>query len=469
VNGLAGDVTLAIRDRDWQPLAEGLTRQNESAWVAWARLVEGVEPDSSRATLLVRVVMPVPDEAYEVRTADRLSIRSSGWVPGFAAADRDGSVPLFAHTHPGADPKYSDFDEIVDDQLSAVASVRNQLGAYGSLVIGGTPEQPMFSGKLHQPEADWRDIGRLRLVGERLHILTSWASRTEDCEDEAQIFDRQIRAFGAPGQAALKRLRVGVVGAGGTGSSLAEQLIRLGVGEITVLDGQDLDGSNVTRVYGSTLDDAGKPKGEIVFNNAGRIGLGTAVSHDMSKVTEQTAAMRLAHCDVVFGCTDDHAGRAVLTRMPLSLLQLLIDCGVKLDSHDGTLKGIYGRVSIVAPGDACLVCHGDVDPDRLREEMLAPDELAVRQGQGYATELDEADPAVITYTTMTSSLALNEMLGRVFGFTESEVNHLLVLAHDRGISRQRRDRVGQHRCGDLSKSASGLAAPFLDWAWGAAT
>jgi molybdopterin/thiamine biosynthesis adenylyltransferase len=469
MTGLAGDVTLAIRDIDWKPIAEGLERSDESAWVGWARLVQGVEPYNSRVTLLLRGVMPVAEEAYELRTADRLSIRSSGWLPGFAAADQDGSVPIFIHTHPGADPVSSELDEIVDDQLAAVASARNQLGDYGSLVIGADSEQPTVSGKFYQSESGWRDIGRLRLVGERLHVLTSWVARTEDGEGEVQIFDRQIRAFGAPGQALLKRLRVGVVGAGGTGSSIAEQLIRLGVSEITVIDGQNLDGSNVTRIYGSTLDDSGKPKGEIVSKNAAKIGLGTTVSHDMSKVTAQAAAKRLAHCDVVLGCTDDHAGRAVLTRMPLSLLQLLIDCGVKLDSRDGTLKGIYGRVSIVAPGDPCLVCHGDVDPDRLRDEMLAPDELAVRQGQGYAAELDEADPAVITYTTMTSSLALNEMLGRVFGFTESEVNHLLVLAHDRRISRQRRDKLGEHRCGDASKSASGLATPFLDWAWGGVT
>ena len=468
MSDLTGDVSVAIGDENWQRIAEELARSEESAWVVWARLVEDVGRDRSRATLLVRGIMAVPDEAYELRTINRLSIRSSGWVPGFAEADRDGSVPLFVHTHPGAHPERSDFDREVDDQLSTVASTRNQLDGYGSLVIGGTPEQPTFTGRLHHPESGWRDIGRLRILGERLHLLTSWSVTMEIGETETQIFDRQIRAFGAAGQGRLKCLRVGIVGAGGTGSAVAEQLIRLGVGEITVIDGQDLDGSNVTRVYGSTLEDKGKPKAGIVFNNAKRIGLGTSATHENNKVTEQMAAKCLAHCDVIFGCTDDHAGRVVLTRMPLSLLQLLIDCGVKLDSQDGTLSGIYGRVSVVSPGDPCLVCHGDVNPDRVRDEMLAPDELVLRQGQGYAPELDEADPAVITYTTMTASMALNEMLGRLFGFTETRENHILLLAHDRRISRQRRERIGQHRCGDSSKSASGLAVPFLDWSWGTA-
>ncbi len=61
---------------------------------------------------------------------------------------------------------------------------------------------------------------------------------------------------------------------------------------------------------------------------------------------------------------------------------------------------------------------------------------------------------------------INELLAGLFGFTD-ESNRFLLLADDRRISRQSRARVGQHRCGDETKSAEGLLAPFLDWAWGA--
>lgn len=445
-----------------------LSRPEESAWVIWARLVEGVKPDQNRATLLVRGLMPVPDEAYHLRTSNRLTIRSTGWVPAFAVADRDGSVPLFVHTHPDADTELSDLDRIVDDELARVASVRNTLEGYGSVIISGSSDQPMFTGRLHFPDSGWRDIGRLRVAGRRLHLLWPPAIETAEGRTDPPVFDRQIRAFGTEGQATLERLRVGIVGAGGTGSAIAEQLIRLGVGELTVIDSQDLDGSNVTRVYGSTLQDEGKPKAKLVSKNAHRIGLGTIIKHYKSSVTVEATAKRLVHCDVIFGCTDDHAGRAVLTRMPLSLLQLLIDCGVLLDSNAGILIGIYGRISVVAPGDPCLVCHGDVNPDRLRDEMLPPQELIARKAAGNAPELDEADPAVIPYTTMAAAAALNELLGRLFGFT-AEGNHLLLLPHERRMSPQHRDRVGTHRCGDTSKSAAGLAAPFLDWSWGTAS
>lgn len=49
-------------------------------------------------------------------------------------------------------------------------------------------------------------------------------------------------------QQTLGALRVGIVGCGGTGSAVAEQLVRLGVPHLTLIDADTLTESNVTRV-----------------------------------------------------------------------------------------------------------------------------------------------------------------------------------------------------------------------------
>jgi tRNA A37 threonylcarbamoyladenosine dehydratase len=51
----------------------------------------------------------------------------------------------------------------------------------------------------------------------------------------------------------LSNLNVGIVGAGGTGSALAEQLIRLGIGNLIVIDDDVFKSSNINRVYGSRV------------------------------------------------------------------------------------------------------------------------------------------------------------------------------------------------------------------------
>jgi molybdopterin/thiamine biosynthesis adenylyltransferase len=137
--------------------------------------------------------------------------------------------------------------------------------------------------------------------------------------DIQPIFDRSVRAFGGAVQQALGELRVGIVGCGGTGSVVAEQLVRLGVRWFTLFDPDHLSLSNVTRVYGSTPTDVGKLKVDILAAHLMRIASDTRC-HAVSSITTQTSAQRLCACDVVFGCTDDNAGRLVLSRLSMRLL-----------------------------------------------------------------------------------------------------------------------------------------------------
>ena len=80
-----------------------------------------------------------------------------------------------------------------------------------------------------------------------------------------------MRAFGPAIQLALNNLHVGIVGCGGTGSAVAEQLLRLGVRKFTLIDPDALSDSNVTRVYGSTFLDVGKLKVEVLGNHLRRV------------------------------------------------------------------------------------------------------------------------------------------------------------------------------------------------------
>ena len=172
------------------------------------------------------------------------------------------------------------------------------------------------------------------------------------------MFDRNVRAFGGAIQATLSDLRVGVAGCGGTGSAVAEQLVRLGVRHLVLLDPDHLSASNVTRVYGSTPEDVGQLKVDVLRRHLSAIAPGLRVQTSATPVTQEAAARTLITCDVVFGCTDDNAGRLVLSRLPTYLLMPVIDCGVLLSSgEDGVLTGIDGRVTVVAPGTACLVCR----------------------------------------------------------------------------------------------------------------
>lgn len=452
--------TLALTQDAWTQLISELAADLETAWVLLARPVGF--PGDSDVTLLVREVVPVPVDAYADRRRDGLSIRTAGWLPTFGRADAQQAIPIFVHTHPGGDPAHSVWDHEVDEELARVASVRTDQGHYASLVLGGTPGNPTFRGRFKMPSHDWVAVDRLRVVGERLTLLVP----QHDQEDSLDVFDRQVRAFGQAGQQVLRHLRVGVVGAGGTGSAAMEQLVRLGVGEIVVVDPQTLTDTNVTRVYGSTLKDVDRPKVDIAVDAAEAIGLDSYVIPIEGEVLEKRVVESLVHCDVILGCTDDDEGRVILTRMPQALLQLFIDCGVMIDSRGGRLFDIFGRVSVVTPSSACLVCMDEIDLERARAQATPVEERERLVREGYAPELDTTDPAVVTFTTITAGFAINELLSRLFGYCDDEpANRVLLRIGNRSISKQRREIRGNHRCGRAQFLGIGTRAPLLDYGW----
>ncbi len=216
---------------------------------AAAVLVVGVHRAAGRLRLLARELHPVAD-AHCDRLPDEMTVSSAGWVGAVGRAAELGAVALWVHTHPGGDPTPSRRDAIVDRQLEGPFTVRTGSEVYGSVVLSpsGTPAGFAFTGAGRDGRESFR-VTRAFVVGAHLRLLQAHGTVPE--AGDAGLYDRQVRAFGGGLQTALGGLRVGLAGAGGTGSAVAEQLARLGVADVTVFDPDVLSASNTTRVYGS--------------------------------------------------------------------------------------------------------------------------------------------------------------------------------------------------------------------------
>jgi molybdopterin/thiamine biosynthesis adenylyltransferase/proteasome lid subunit RPN8/RPN11 len=450
------EVRIAAPEQLWEELCLALNEEDESA----AILLAGRTEEPGRLTLCLNRAIWVPGDAYERRAADEMKIRSEGWMPALAAAAAEGWQPIFFHTHPGAEPFPSRHDRRVARELAPVFEARTGR-PYASLILGGAALSPRFTGTLGTDP-----IRRLRVVGDRIRLFASAEGSGGAEADSSQAFDRQIRAFGADGQALLRRLRVGVVGAGGTGSAVFEQLVRLGVGEIALIDDDEVSTTNLTRIHGSTAADVGKPKVEALAASAQEIGLGTAVEGHRAKITERGAFEALRGCDVVFGCTDDNAGRAVLSRLAYHYCMAVIDLGVVISATEDEVRGLDARVSVMVPGTPCLHCRGRIDPNRLREEQLPEAERESLIEEGYAQGLADPDPAILTYTTMTAAFAVDEMLQRLFGFgEEAPSSEILIRPPQRELRRLAGEPAGEHFCVDADVLGRADRQPPLGIGW----
>ena len=451
--------TLALPEDLWDELGSALAEPAREAGV----LLAGPAADEQDLTLLGRAMHWIPEDGYLVREPDRLEIASSAYVPLLKAAAEDGAAAIFFHTHPGGTPAPSVFDLEVDEGLRTTAQVRSGSEVYASLILAGSGE---FSGRAYRG-AEEQPIERLRVVGPRLRVLG-----TDGGGPTGERFERQIRAFGAEGQRTLSRMHVGVVGAGGTGSTVFELLARLGVGRITTVDDDLISESNLTRIHESGAADVGRAKVEVAAAAAARIGSEARVTASQGRITSLEQARLLRHCDLIFGCTDDNGGRAVLSRLAYWYLIPVIDCAFLVDSDGEGVRGLFGRVTTFYPGEACLVCRGRIDMAEVAAEALPAAERERLAGEGYVPGLGEPDPSVGAYTTLVAAQAVTEMLDRLFGFsggarTPSEV---LLRLHERQINAfDRRPREG-HYCAERPLWGRGDEEPMLGQLWaGSAT
>ncbi len=456
-------VTLALPQRIADQLLEAASADIESAGVLLAR---PVETDRRNLRLLGRDMHWVPDEAYRVRSAKTLSIPSHGYVSALAAAEADGAVPIWLHTHPGrkSSPRPSKYDEIVDRELCDLFRLRSASPLYGAVVVSKTGGDFCFSGHV-ESESRRSDIDRMWVTGLRFRLERNWLHESAPPSDQ---FDRHVRAFGGRIQQVLADLTVAVVGCGGTGSAVIEQLVRLGVRSFILIDPKTLTASNLTRVYGAFPEDVGRPKVELAAAHVGRIAPDASVVTSQTKITRERTARMLIDADVVFGCTDDNAGRLVLSRLASYLLTPVIDCGVLLSSDDGgKLVGIDGRVTLLAPGAACLVCRNRVDLRRAAAETMAPEQHSRLVDEGYAPALAGVEPAVVAFTTQVAAAAVSELLERLVHYGPEPVpSELLLRMHDRELSfNDQRPGDGHYCHPDGGKLGIGETSPFLEQTW----
>jgi hypothetical protein len=331
---------------------------------------------------------------------------------------------VFVHSHPYGPAGHSPQDDVTEPSLFRTAYIRIGGQAIHASIVSSGIDQPRA--RVWHPDGSTSPVEVIRVIGNRFRFI----QRVRAKNVSTDIFDRQVRAFGAEIQELLAALHIGVVGIGGTGSAVAEQLIRLGVGRLSLFEGQTLDASNVTRVYGSRLTDVDQPKVRIIERLAKEIGFGTEVTLFPKHITNSETAKALRDCDVIFGCTDDEWGRSILSKLAIDYYIPVFDMGVKIDSSEGLIVSVQGRVTTLLPGAACLFCRGRITADGVRAQVIesCSPEQAEELRRQHAPELQGNAPAVITFTSAVASTAVSELLHRLTGFmgadrVSSEVIH----------------------------------------------
>lgn len=158
-------------------------------------------------------------------------------------------------------------------------------------------------------------------------------------------YARNLRTFSLADQAALLKSHAGVVGLGGLGGTVTEILARMGVGRLTLIDGDRFEDSNLNRQLLSSPANLTQPKAEAAAQRVRRINPSTDVTVHACFLTAQNAAELLAGCDVVVDCLDN-----LRTRFEVEDACRLLGCPMV----SAAVAGASGHLTVIFPQDRGL-------------------------------------------------------------------------------------------------------------------
>jgi Dinucleotide-utilizing enzymes involved in molybdopterin and thiamine biosynthesis family 2 len=365
-------------------------------------LASQVEKSDGSIRLLVRDIWIPADDDYSTRTPTAVEL-----IPEFVAriskrARAENLSLIFVHSHPGdAFPNFSPVDDAGEVRMAAFLAHRIPGRFHAAVVVS--------KGGLRARALGFNEEFRVVRLGNTRDVLF------DPLDDQSALneqFDRQIRAFGAQGQRAIEALCVGIVGLGGTGSLLVEQLMHLGVRKFILIDPDVVELTNLNRVVGAHHGDVGVSKVEVAARAIRCFAPDTEVTMVEGDMTHEHYARRLFDADFLFGCTDSHGSRAVLQQISYQYLIPCIDMGSTITASKGGVTGIYGRVQWLAPNQACLTCSNLLDAEQVRRDMMSK---AERNLDPYIVGAHEPAPAVIAINGTVVSLAATMFMATVAG------------------------------------------------------
>lgn len=231
----------------------------------------------------------------------------------------------------------------------------------------------------------------------------------------SERFDRNERLFGKEGQTRLNGMRIFIAGAGGLGSHVAGQTALLGVGDISLIDREELSPSNRNRYIGAWDTDAipGTPKVDLAKRHIQLIDPSITVTATNNDIVSEDGLEALKKADVVFGCVDNDGVRFFLNEACLAYSKPLIDL-----ASDVPEPGKFGgHVALITGEHGCLHCLGLLDQTEVRR-FLSSEPTLENEAAVYGVDkgsFSETGPSVVSVNGVIASLGVTAFMARATG------------------------------------------------------
>jgi molybdopterin/thiamine biosynthesis adenylyltransferase len=394
----------------------------------WAGyLLCGVSRIGEREVLLGQEWVPVPARHQIANTGHGFS-----WHPDFDIEmlnriQNESLSGVVLHYHGGTSPALG-----MNSDRQTARSLMPFLSseAPGRPHIFGVLGEHAGSGAVFRDGDEIGELAGLRISGSWLDDWSVGRSGHNLAVTARQ--DRMVRGFGEDAFRRLRLAKVGIVGCGGGGSHVVQQLAYLGIGSLVVIDADSVEETNLNRLIGAVparshrslidrvlrrgVGDVGLPKVDVMKRLVDSVDDTITVETFRTHFPTRETVEALRQCDLVIACVDKLQVRDDLNRLCKRYLIPLLDVGLEITpgtTGSGSVRSIPGRMTKVLADGPCLRCQGVISDAKL---------LAERDGQpmGYTGAARVPDPAVVTLNGIVASIAATEVLQLLTGFAGAD-------------------------------------------------
>ncbi len=341
----------------------------------------------------------------------------------------DVDTIIDVHTHPFASgmPYFSSVDTADERNMKNYLISKGNEIHYASIVFS----QDMYNARL------WEFDGK-KTCYENAFIKTQKISenipnvflhsKLSNEESQMEMFNRSLLALGVDTlKSMMSNQTITIVGVGGVGSLIAENLIHMGFQNINLIDFDEVEFSNLNRLVGATYDDAvnKRKKVDVVRRHLKSINPFAKVKAFDNSVFDRKIEKVIAFSDWIFLTTDNYASCVRVQEMAFKYYVPFISAATNILVENDKITDVRGEVILVRIGDhLCLNCLGKINKKELIYETHPDSRIREAMVQkGYVKGHDVKDPAVKTLNSMVSTIATDVLINQ---YTERQNDQYVI-------------------------------------------
>lgn len=248
------------------------------------------------------------------------------------------------------------------------------------------------------------NVRTIVVLGDQLQVLNA-------APLDEERFARQVPLLGEDAQGAMSRLRIALVGLGGTGSQVALGLAHLGVRDVLLLDDDVIDESNLNRTVTAGHADVGDPKASVARRRMLLVDPNSqAVASVGIRPDDDCSA--LWNVDLIVGCVDNDGPRQLLNQFAVAARIPYMDVATGVDDSGGPVA-VGGRVIWVLPAGPCLACVDELDSVEVAQWAKSDGQRELDRLHGYGSGAES--PSVVYLNGLVANAALTELAAWLAG------------------------------------------------------